>query len=93
MLYIITDNLLLIEVVDIIPVLKEVLIAVTVDELEILPVIIISVNIIAGLEHILLTLGSSTPSHAYNVQLLPGGISLKHLVNICWLLLETLPIR
>ena len=37
--------------------------------------ILISVNIIAGLEHVSLTLGSS-PLHTYNVQLLPGGILL-----------------
>ena len=41
-----------------------------------------SVNITAELEHVSLTLASRTPSHTYNVQLLPGGILLKHLVNI-----------
>ena len=55
MLYILTHNLLLIEVVDIIPVLKEILIVVTVDELETLPVMLISCNITAGLEHVLLS--------------------------------------
>ena len=58
-------------------ILIEVLVDITVDVLEgsidILPVIVISVNITAGLEHVSLTLGMS-PSHTYNVQLLPGGI-------------------
>ena len=67
--------------------LKEVL-DITVDESSIgIPAILISVNIIAGLEHISLPLGR-TPSHAYNVQLLPEGISLKHLVKLSWLLRE-----
>ena len=68
-----------------------ILVDITVNVLEgfidILPVILISVNITAGLEHILLPWGN-VPSHTYNVQLLPGGISLKHLVKISWLLRE-----
>ena len=51
-IYIISYNVLLIEVVDIISVLKEVLIAATVDELEILSMKLISANITDGLEHV-----------------------------------------
>ena len=54
MLNIITHNLLLIEVVDIIPVLTEVLLATTVDGLETLPMILILISITAGLKHVLL---------------------------------------
>ena len=54
MLYIITYNLLLIEVKNIISVLTEVLLATIVDELETLPMILILINITAGLEHVLL---------------------------------------
>ena len=55
MLYIISHNLLLIEVVNIIPVLKKVLLATTEDELKTLPMIVILINITAGLEHVLLS--------------------------------------
>ena len=42
---------------------------------------LISVNITAGLEHVLLP-GGNAPSHTYNIQLLPGGILPKHLVKL-----------